>query len=119
MSKSINATTPQLEAVDRFYEAYSTRDLSNAESLYSKNFRYKGLPKTSAGPDLSEVTKEEQTERLGPMLASLSKLEVGIQQRGTTFQLAVWYSRPLARFSRSDRGTGESCRPGSSIPQVY
>ena len=98
MSKSLSATTPQLKAVDRFYEAYRTRDLKNAEPFMSKNFIYKTLPKSAKVPDLA---KAEYLEKFGPMFASLAKLEVRIRPR-TTLELTGLQKPHLAHFPPSD-----------------
>jgi hypothetical protein len=82
MSNNLDATTPQLKVVDRFFEAYSTCDLKNAAPILSKNYRYRPFPK---GPNLSDSTKEEHLASLGPALARLAKLEVLAQHRGTPF----------------------------------
>ena len=85
MSKTMNATTPQLKAVDKFYEAYRTRDVNNAGPLFSKNYTYTTLPKNPAFPDM---TKAEHIARIGPIFATLTKIEVRIQHRGAAFELA-------------------------------
>ena len=85
MSKSINATTPQLKAVDKFYEAYRTGDINNAGPLFSKNYTYKCFPENPAFPDM---TKAEHIARIGPIFATLTKVEVRIQHRGAAFELA-------------------------------
>ena len=85
MSKSMNATTPQLKVVDKCYEAYRTCDVNNAGPFFSKNYTYKTLPKNPALPDM---TKAELTARIGPIFATLTKIEVRIQHRGAAFELA-------------------------------
>ena len=37
---NLNATTPQLKCVDRFYEAYTTCDINKVAPLLSKNYMY-------------------------------------------------------------------------------
>ena len=81
----MNATTPQLKVVDRFYEAYRTCDINNVGPFLSKDYTYKSLPKNSALPDM---TKAEHFATYGQILASLTKFEVRIQHRGAGFELA-------------------------------
>ena len=80
----MNATTPQLKAVDRFFAAYRSCDLKIAEPLMAKNYTFKTLPRSAKVPDL---TSAEHIEKFGPMFASLTKIEVRIQH-WATFKLA-------------------------------
>ena len=80
MSSSINATTPQLKLLDRFYEIYRTCDLNDAAPLMSKNYVYKSFPKA---PGVGDLTKEEHLALFGPMFAKLVKFEVRIKRNST------------------------------------
>ena len=86
MSKTMNATTPQLKVVDKFYEAYRTRDINNVGPFFSKNLTYKSLPKNPAFPD--SMTKAEHIAMIEPIFASSTKIEVRVQHRGAAFELA-------------------------------
>lgn len=80
MTSRIDATTPQLEVVDKMFEAYTTCDINNAAPFLSKDFTYQTLPKVA---DLPDETKGEHFEHYGPKFASTTKLEVRIQHQGT------------------------------------
>ena len=99
MANSLNATTPQLKVVDRFFAAYRTCDLSNAAPMFSKNYVYKPFPKT---PGLSDQTREEHMALFGPAFVGLVKFEVRIQRRGTQFELPLLKPTTLAHLPRSD-----------------
>lgn len=79
MANSLNATTPQLKVVDRFFAAYRTQDLQNVAPILSKNYMYKPFPKV---PGLGDMTKEEHLALFGPLFAKPIKHEVRIQHRG-------------------------------------
>ena len=85
MSKTINATTPQLKVIDKLCDAYRSRDVNNAGPFFSKNYTYKTLPRNPALPDM---TKAEHIARIGSIFATLTKVEVRIQHRGAAFKLA-------------------------------
>ncbi|KAF9779190.1 hypothetical protein BJ322DRAFT_1113547 [Thelephora terrestris] len=73
MSGGINPTTPQLKAVKNFIDAYLTRDVKNVEPLISKDFKFQTFPKITEHPD---EAKDAHFERYGPILTSLTKLEI-------------------------------------------
>ena len=73
-----DTSTPQLKLVDQFFEVYRSRDLNNATPLFSKNFRYRAFPKIA---DLPDQTGKEHIGSLGPLIASIVKLEVRVQRR--------------------------------------
>ena len=90
-----DATSPQLKVVDQMFEAYRS-DLNKASSVYSKNFTYKALPKAD---ELPLHSREEHIEALGPLLATLAKVEVRVQHRGTAFEHPGSNLPPLAHHS--------------------
>ena len=77
-----DTTSPQLKVIDQVFEAYRS-DLNKAASIYSKNFTYKAFPRAA---ELPFHSREEHIEALGPLLASLAKVEVRVQYRGTAFE---------------------------------
>jgi hypothetical protein len=83
---NIDATTPQLEAIKKFFDAYSSLDINNVGPLISKNYKFQTFPKID---DLPDETKGGHFERYGTILSLLSKLEVRIiRHRGTASPLA-------------------------------
>lgn len=82
----IDTTTPQLKLIDKTFDAYDTRDISNAAPFLSKNFTYRSFPKIAELPD---QTKDEHIELFGPMFARLDKLDVHIQHRGAALVLSA------------------------------
>ena len=84
MANRINATTPQLEFMDRMFEAFCTRDANNIAPFLSRDFSYKSFPEIS---ELSDQTKAEFVKTFGPLFAPLTKLEVRIQHQETAFDL--------------------------------
>ena len=85
MANSINATTPQLKAVNNFVDAYLTLDLKNAEPLISKDFQFQTFPKIAGHPDQA---KGAHFERYGPLFALMSKVEVRFQRREIALMIA-------------------------------
>ena len=81
---NINATTPQLKATKDLFDAYFTRDLSNAEPLMSRDFKYHNYPKVAGHP---EENKEEHLKRYGAILGSFPSVEVRIWRRETYLEL--------------------------------
>lgn len=73
----IDATTPQLELIDRVFQAYSTRDISNVAPFLSKNFVYTTFPKIA---DMPDQTMKNHIEVFGPMFARMAKLDVRIKR---------------------------------------
>ena len=71
---TIDATT-QLKVVKGLADALTSRDLNKAEPILSKNFVLKTFPKWAELPDL---TKEEDLQKYGAVLALFAKIEVRI-----------------------------------------
>lgn len=76
----LNATTPQLKAVEQLADAIAARSLINAESTLAKDFIMRTFPKTAEFPDLS---KEDYLQRYGLALPLFAKAEVRTQHLGT------------------------------------
>ena len=95
---NIDASTPQLRVVKKWFEAYASLDVDKPEPLLSKDYKQQTLPKSIGLPD---ETKEEHLKRFRGMSPSITKLEVRIQYRGATFKLTNSYP-PLGHYSRSD-----------------
>ena len=74
---NINATTPQLKAAKAVVEAYSSCDLSDSESLFSKDFKFQSFPKST---EHHEETKGQHFQNYGGVLSSYAKMEVSVQR---------------------------------------
>lgn len=83
---SIDASTPQLRAAQKWIDAYIALDVGKVDAVFSKNYKHQTLPLKSIG--LPEETKEEYTQRYGGLLPVFTKFEVRIQQQMTVFKLA-------------------------------
>ena len=77
--------SPQLTLVKNWLDAYVSLDTKNIEPLVSKNYHYEAFPEAS---DVPKEAKERHLERFRGILAGTSKLEVRIEHRRTTFELA-------------------------------
>lgn len=73
---TLEATTPQLRAVQVWADAVRSRNFSNAGHIFSKDFTLKTFPKSTEHPDL---TKEGYIQKYCGVLAMFSKAEVGIR----------------------------------------
>ena len=107
-----NFNTPQSKTVEKLFDAYASIDLNNIEPLLSKDFHYEFLPET---PEVPKQTKESHLQMLEKIIPSVEKLEVCIRHRRTAFKFTDRHPLPLVHLSRSDRSTGEGCRPRSSL----
>jgi hypothetical protein len=83
---NIDPTTPQLEAVKKFIDAYISLNINNVGPHISKNFTFQTFPKID---DMPDETKGTHFERYGSVLSLFTKVEVRIIQRRRT-------ARPLA-----------------------
>jgi hypothetical protein len=81
---SLDASTPQLKLAKKWIDAYSSLDASNLDLLLSKHYKHQTFPKSTH----PEETKEEHIKRYGGLASLITKLEVRIQHRRTTFELA-------------------------------
>ena len=90
---NIDATTPQLKAVKRWLEGYTSRDMDEVASVISKDFTFQSFPRTI---DIPEEAKGAHIQKYKPILAALSKLEVRIHRWITVFKLADLHLPPLA-----------------------
>ena len=81
----LDASTPQLKAAKDWVDAYCTLDMKNVEPRISKNFQFHTFPETT---DIPKEAKGRHIERYREMLSAVSKLEVRIPHRGTTFKLS-------------------------------
>jgi hypothetical protein len=75
MSKmdTADACTSQLKVVQKWIDAYSSLDIGKINSVVSKNYKHRTLPKSTGLP---EETKEEYIQRFGGMLPMYTKFEV-------------------------------------------
>jgi hypothetical protein len=83
--ENMDASTPQLRVVKKWFDTLTSLDLSKADPLISRNFKYQSFPKTI---DVPEQTKDIYIQWFGGIMVSLTKLEVRIQRRRTAFKLA-------------------------------
>lgn len=74
---NLDATTPQLKVVQSVVESYSSRDLENSASIFSKDFKFQSYPKTTYHV---EETKAEHFKKYGGVFPSYAKVEVSIQR---------------------------------------
>jgi hypothetical protein len=68
--------SPQLTLVKKWFDAYATLDISNAEPLVSKKFQYHPLPESMGLP---KEERGEHVQRIRKMFPMFSKFEVCIQ----------------------------------------
>ena len=96
-----DASTPQLKVVKGMIDAFVSLDPSGLDALFSKDYQYKVL---GGPPGLARLENEKHSGRIQRLLAEVAKIEVGIQQRRTAFDLTnrCVYSTPLGRLPRSD-----------------
>jgi hypothetical protein len=71
---NLDSSTPQLQVVKKWVDAYSSLDASNLDPLLSKHYKHQLFPK-SIHPD---GTKEEHTLRSKEYFRWLTKVEVCI-----------------------------------------
>ena len=83
---NIDASTPQLKALEKLLEAYASLDANNPDPSLSKNYKHETFPKSIGLP---EETKEEHIERFKKTLPVLTELAVRIQHRRTAFNLVL------------------------------
>lgn len=83
MSK-FDTSTPQLKLAQQWSDAYTSLDIKNVESIISEDFQYLIFPDSTDSP---QEPKEKHMERLGMMMTVLSKVEVRIDHRRTSFRL--------------------------------
>jgi hypothetical protein len=81
---TINANTPQLEAVQRWIDAYCSLDLRRIGLLFSKDFKHQTLPRSIGRP---EETKEAYLKRFGEVLPMFTSFNVRIGYRRTALEL--------------------------------
>ena len=72
---NLDATTPQLKAVKRWIDAYTSLDMNNLGPVISKNYQYQSFPKSIEVP---KEAKERHIERLRERFSGLTKYEVCI-----------------------------------------
>ena len=95
---NLNGTTPQLKAAKRVVDAYSSRDLTNSGSVFSKDFKFQSFPKAS---EHVQETKGGHFQKYDPILGSFAKMEVRITLRNR-LQACMLMFTTLEPFSRSD-----------------
>ena len=90
--------TPQLKAIKKLAEAYSSLDMNNVEPLLSKNYQCETLPEST---DFPKQGKESHLQGWGEVFSSVNKHEVRIRHWRTAFKLRL-ISTTLGDLSRSD-----------------
>ena len=75
---NIDATTPQLKAVKKWVEAYTTLDVDKVGPVVSKDFKFQSFPKTV---DIPDEPKGAHIQKYRGVLTAMTKLEVRFQHR--------------------------------------
>ena len=116
---TINANTPQLEAVQRWIDGYCSLDLRRIELLFSKVFKHQTLPKSLVRP---EETREAYLKRFGEALPMFTSFNVCIEYQRSALKLEDrlgYPPLPIDNNSRGDRSAWESHRPRSSLCAAF
>jgi len=71
----LDTSIPQLKALKRVLDAYSTLNMNNVQPLLSENYQYEAFPESA---DLPKLTKEGHRQTWGGIFSSLNKFEVRI-----------------------------------------
>ena len=82
---TIDTSTPQLEATQKWIDAYVAVDVGKIGAVTSKNYKHQALPKSIGLP---EETKEEYTKRLAEIFPLIIRFEVRTQHQATAPMLA-------------------------------
>jgi hypothetical protein len=77
---NFDASTPQLEAVEKWIDGFTSLDISKVDLFVSRNFKFQSFPKTI---DLPEQTKGAHIQWFGGLFSLITKLEVSVQRRRT------------------------------------
>ena len=86
---TFDPATPQLQAAQKWIDAYVTRDIGKIGATLSKNYKHQLLPKSMGLP---EEGREEYIKKRGELLPSFTKFEVRIQRRGIALRLVGLHS---------------------------
>ena len=98
---NFNATTPQLKAVKKLFEAYLSLDIKNIEPHIAKDFKFQTFPKIA---DLPDEAKGTHAERYGPAFALMTKAEVCTRNRLRVRGLTFIVPRPMFTKRLKHRG---------------
>ena len=79
---NIDATTPQLQVVKKWLDAYVARDANKIAPVLSKNYKHQTFSQSVGIPD---ETKEQHIKRYGGLAPSIASFEVRIQHQSTDF----------------------------------
>jgi len=74
---NLNATSPQLAVVKSVVDAFSSCDITNNESFYSKDFKFQSFPKTV---DHVEEAKEEHFKNYGGVVSTYTRSDPVFQK---------------------------------------
>ena len=96
-----DASTPQLRVVKDMIDAFTFLNPSGLDTLFAKGYRYEAM---YGAPGLTGLGNENHSGRIQRLLAEVSKLDVGTQQRRTVFNSTdrYIYPTPLGHLPRSD-----------------
>ena len=78
-------STPQLKAVKRTVDAYSSLDMNNIAQFLAKDYQYETFPKSIGFPLVQ--TKESHLQVWGSIFSLVKKLDVRIRHWRTAFRL--------------------------------
>ena len=91
----LDATTPQLKAVENLFKAYLSLDLKSVEPLITKDYKFQTFPKIA---DLPVETAEGHLETYQPIFSLMTKVEVRIQHHLQPRRLT--YTFPSSIFTK-------------------
>jgi hypothetical protein len=80
-----DASTPQLQTVKKWIDSFISLDISKADLLISRNFKFQSFPKSTELPE--QPTKEAYIQWFGRVFALLATFSVRIHRRRTTRKL--------------------------------
>ena len=80
---NLEATTPQLKVLRQWADAHHSRDLHDAEPIFSKDFALKMFPKAAVFPDL---TREEYLQKYSVAFSLFTNVDVRAQNPWTAFK---------------------------------
>lgn len=74
-------TSPQLQTIKKFIDAYHALDMSKVEPFISKNYQYCPFPDSA---DLPKTTKEGHIQMFRGILSAVDKVDVRIRRLFTS-----------------------------------
>ena len=93
----VNFDTPQLKAMKKLADAYTSLDMKNIEPLLSENYQYEAFPEST---DFPKQTKEGHLQMCGRMFPSVNKHEVRIRHRRIVIKLRLISTTPRSFITK-------------------